>query len=248
MSVILNHPGHSSQKSHGRKGSLTEAEFDALPTGQGAIDALPGTYDQVLRRTADQRGGIGTRERLQVQDAIDGEHGYARDGYIETNRTLYRDKGDLTNATPEVRQQVERIDRLMEMSKLDRDVAVHRGTSEPGRVIPGFDPNGSNVGKTWTHHAFQSTSARFQIAEEFARGHNASSQHRSSENHPTELRIHVPAGTRAVQITGMDRYEGEGDGGGYAEVLLDRGLGMRVVNDHGVVDGIHFLDVEVTGG
>lgn len=229
--------------------SRTEADFDAAPTREGALAALPGDYTAVIHQAASipsRQGGLGARERLQVQAAVDGEHGYARDGYIDTNRALHEARGGSLDSAPEhVRTQVAGLDRLMELSRTDREIVVHRGTSEPGRVIPGFKPGGGNEGAQWTHHAFQSSSARHEIAEEFARGHNASSLHRGDENHPTEIRIMVPRGTGAVQVTGMDRYPGEGDGQGYAEVLLQRGLTMRVVNDHGVVNGLHFIDAEV---
>jgi hypothetical protein len=228
--------------------SLTEAEFDALPTGQDALDALPGTYRQVIDQARGARPSkLSGRDAVRLADAVDGEHGYARDGYIDTNRALYEAHGgSLAGATDHTRQQVADVDQLMELSgPTTSDIAVHRGTSEPSRVIPGFNPNGDNTGRTWTHHAYESTSARHEIAEEFARGHNASRQHRSDENHPTAIRIHVPAGTRALQLTTMDRYEGEGDGTGYAEVALPRGLTHRIVRDHGVVGGVHYLDAEV---
>jgi hypothetical protein len=226
---------------------LTEADFDAAPTGAAALAALPGSYDSVIRQAQDRRrDGLRPREAIELADAVHGEHGYARDGYIETNRALYEARGRGIDGAPEhVQQQVASLDRLTHMSRTGQDIVVHRGTSEPGRVIPGFKSEGGNEGLEWTHHAFQSTSARHEIAEEFARGHNASALHRGEENHPTAIRIMVPRGTGAIQLTGMDRYEGEGDGTGYAEVLLQRGLRHRVVNDYGVVNGVHFLDVEV---
>lgn len=228
----------------------TEADFDAAPTGAQALAALPGPYMTVIRRAEAKppsQGGLRFREGPQLADAVHGEHGYARDGYVETNRALYQARGGSLDGAPEhVRQQVQRLDRLMELSHTDADIVVHRGTAEPSLLIPGFKPGGGNEGLEWTHHGFESTSARHEIAEEFARGHNASVIHRvSTEDHPTEIRVMVPRGTPALQLTGMDRFEGEGDGQGYAEVLLPRGLKHRVVNDHGVVNGVHFLDVEV---
>jgi hypothetical protein len=57
------------------------------------------------------------------------------------------------------------------------------------------------------------------------------------------MRLLVPAGVGAIEISGPrdpDTLEGE------SEVLLQRGLRMRVVADHGVdARGVRQLDVEV---
>lgn len=227
----------------------TEADFDAAPTGADAVAAVP-RYDQILEQVAFGRvrpGGIRPREAFELQAAIDGPHGYAREGYIETNRTLYRAQGgSIADAPQAVQDQIRRVDQVIGLTTLDHDIAVHRGTAEPTSVIPGFKPGGGNEGLTFVHHAFESASARHEVAEQFARGHNASAVRRvTGEDHPTAIRILVPAGTHAARLTDMDRYEGEGDGTGYAEILLPRGLTHRIVNDYGVINGVHFVDAEV---
>lgn len=57
------------------------------------------------------------------------------------------------------------------------------------------------------------------------------------------MRIHVPAGTKALSYSEKDREGGQGLD--LDEVLLNRGLTFRVVADHGVGTSGRNLDVEV---
>jgi len=227
---------------HQRRGDAAQKEGEL-------IDSMP-SYDVAIRQAEMARPGLRRGEAQAMGDAVHGDDGYARHGYREMQGPLFR--GDLDKAPQAVQDRVAALDKVIGLHTLEADAVVHRGTGAPRSTIPGFKPEGGNLGLTWTHHPFVSTSARPEIAEEFARGHNASRSARTiAEDHPTMIRMLVPKGTKAAKLTGMYRYEdeaGEHAPDGYAEVLLPRGLKHTIVADHGVIDGVHHIDVEVSPG
>lgn len=120
---------------------------------------------------------------------------------------------------------VEAIDSAMEASRLARDVEVWRGVQD-GRLALG-SLEGDLTGRQWEEQAYLSTSADEHAAKGFAdQAHPA----------PVMMRIKAPEGSGAVGVSGR---------GDQSELLLERGLAMRVTADHGVVDGVRRLDVEV---
>lgn len=111
---------------------------------------------------------------------------------------------------------VSRIDAVHAESKLTEDVVVHRGI---GNVEAVFGPDAKRklTGAEWQDDAFQSTTADPDVAERFL----MSEQGRRTT---AVIKIRVPAGTGAVQLSDS-RFE--------AELLLERGLRMRVISDTG---------------
>jgi hypothetical protein len=137
--------------------------------------------------------------------------------------------------------QVAQIDEAMSGSRLSRDVVVFRGV--PAQHV--FGPKASRLddlsGFEWEDPAFVSTSAR----KERASGFGGDDQ--------IVLRILVPKGTSAVGVSPYSKKSGATD---EAELLLDRGLRMRVVADRvelgdpnpfGDRISTRVLDVEVVG-
>lgn len=121
------------------------------------------------------------------------------------------------------------LDRAMAASRLDRDVTTYRGVRDP---LPMFGDRlaGNLTGMEWREDAYLSTSAQQRRAAGFA-GRSAKA--------PMVMRILTPAGTPAIEASGMDLE---------AELLLRRGLRLRVVADRGVSpDGVRHIDVEVLG-
>lgn len=108
------------------------------------------------------------------------------------------------------------IDRVHADSKLTEDVVVHRGIGDIEAV---FGPAAKRklIGAEWQDDAFQSTSANADTAERFLIGEQG-------RRGVAVMKIRVPKGTGAIQLSD-DRYE--------AEMLLERGLRMRVVSDTG---------------
>lgn len=131
---------------------------------------------------------------------------------------------------------VAQIDAALASSPLTDDVVTYRGAH--GEAIFG-DPStwpADLTGFEWTDPAYQSTSTQYTSARGFG------------GEHSVVLQMRVPAGTSAVA---MSRYEipGKYRRPDEAELLLDRGLHMRVVGDRLVDDGrlvpTRVLDVEV---
>ncbi len=125
-----------------------------------------------------------------------------------------------------VRDWVANIDSAMDQSRLPEQVRAWRGISS-GDVIFGDQLNSDLTGAEWVEDAYVSTSTEQSVSERFA-GAGAGS---------VLMRVTVPPGVGAVELSD-ESYE--------AELMLQRGLRMRVTADHGVgPDGRRVLDVEV---
>jgi hypothetical protein len=111
---------------------------------------------------------------------------------------------------------VDRIDAVHEQSRLTQEVTVYRGV---GSVSAVFGPDAAKnlTGAEWIDDAFQSTTADASTAETFM-------INSVGRREAAVIRIRVPAGVGAIQLSD-ERYE--------SELLLQRGLPMRVVSDTG---------------
>lgn len=129
-----------------------------------------------------------------------------------------------------VRRTVANADIVMDNSKLRDDVIVYRGFRSTSSFGDAWKPDGDNSGLTWTEHSFLSTTndEAFLEANYLPRG-------------SIKMRMSVPKGTGGVYIENA----GSDFGQAQPELLLQRGLRFRIVNDHGVEDGIRTIDVEV---
>jgi 2'-5' RNA ligase len=129
-----------------------------------------------------------------------------------------------------VQKTVRNADIVMENSPLKEDVVVFRGFRNTSSFGPQWKAGGDNAGLTWTEHSFLSTTndEDFLTKNYLPKG-------------SIKMRMSVPKGTGAVYIENA----GSDFGQAQPELLLQRGLRFRIVNDHGVEDGIRTLDVEV---
>jgi ADP-ribosyltransferase exoenzyme len=249
-------PGRHNQKDHGREGGrkksgktdLTAKRFAEARRGQDALDAAPvGTNSTT--EAIDDLYEVPSAEREKAGRSL-GEY---RDlAYGPINRGLHAARGgpyrladaditgyEVSDAAVEGHQSenVETLKKLMNRSRLTHDVVVERGVRNPSRSLS--DPSKWNMtggmeGAEWTDYAFSSATANPDEALFFAL--------RSESAQPTIFAILVPKGTPAVQLS---PFVGEAGDKGEAELLLPPGLRYRVVDDHGVIDGIRRLDVEV---
>lgn len=130
-------------------------------------------------------------------------------------------------ATPDqVRDWTAGIDEAMDRSRLTDDAQVWRGISN-GSIIFGDRMGGDLTGTEWQEDAYVSTSSDRTISEGFAGDYDDS----------VLMRILAPRGVGAVELS---------DEGYESELMLQRGLRMRVVADRGRdEDGVRYLDVEV---
>ena len=156
-------------------------------------------------------------------------------GYREINGQL-RSDGKLDAKTAE---DVRNLDNAMKSSPLSDDVVVYRGIRD-GEVLFGEHLGEDLADAEWTEPAFLSTTASENVAENWSR-HGLGRD--DDPSNPVVMQILAPSGTGAVQMSGLEFVSG--GPGASAELLLERGLGLRVVDDHGVIDGARRLDVEV---
>jgi hypothetical protein len=197
-------------------------------TGDYSDDELTGIADEDVKRALSEMEGV---------------------EYQVTNSYL---RGGFTGDVPaDVTGRVDAIDKAMAVSPLPGDVVVHRGIKDGARTFGDtwygefaegtFEEQDAKwprwqagerpdlTGMVWEDLAYSHTTVKPDILDYHAR--------KIADLDPVAMKILVPKGTRAVQMSGMD-LEGE--------LMLERGLRFRVVKDHGADEnGVRQWDVEV---
>ncbi len=222
-------PGQHNQQDHAGLGRA------AAKVGQLALDASPAKLvDDGLgpMNPEHERGSIvwssgapGWSE-AQHQQHLDALENYRGGDYRPINRSL---RGMPVTASSQsdvdlgeegfkrrVQDQIDLLDGVMKHSQLTDDVEVMRGTST-GKGVFGDALAHDLTGFEWTEDAYMSTSVNPAVAEEFTVS-------------GLLLNIRVPKGTGVVALSGLETPDGEED---EAELLLERGLRLRVVADTG---------------
>jgi hypothetical protein len=181
------------------------------PTYQNRL-ATAATGDDALR--AVPRSIMRPDEQTSAQQSALRQ--YKGTGYDNINGALRRERGDLpTHGGFQFhREAVAAIDSVMDRSVLQREVLVHRGV-RAGRNVFGAAWQGSLVGAEWTEDAYLSTTADAAIADRFTQ---------ATLRHGAAMRILAPKGTKGIMLSDRE-YE--------SEILLERGLRLRVVTDTG---------------
>lgn len=159
---------------------------------------------------------------------------YTRNDYREVNGALREGAGQPPTASGAAayytRQTIAGMDRVFaESSGATEGIVVTRGVTDYRAMLGGNEPE---VGMVYTDHGFVSTSTEdvARLGTAFTGGDN-----------PMRMTIAVPEGTRAISSEPGVRDLLDPD-----EVVLDRGLSYRIVNDNGVdADGVRQIDVEV---
>jgi hypothetical protein len=202
---------------------LDKARVDALDDVDlfNARAALALADRDALAAAPSGLGRTATRLNRQQRETL---HDYQGTLYYGINGQLHRGEVDLPFA-----DRIGHLDEAMDGSALTNDVVVYRG------VRDGTEAFGDRFGKDltgaeWTERRFVSTSGSERVARDFTY-EGASTEHTT----PTVMRLLVPKDTKGVAL----------DNANQVELLLQRGLRMRVVTDHGDVDGVRRLDVEV---
>ncbi|HWB37047.1 MAG TPA: ADP-ribosyltransferase [Rugosimonospora sp.] len=248
-------------------GGFAERLVHAL-SGQAALDAAParlhrapeGHFGHYEGEALDAPPGHGSVRALSEYEGLE---------YQQTNTLLrggYRnpETGEVITEADflaDVPKRVEEIDKTMAVSRLQSDVRVDRaiksGAATFGKQVwygdiidlnePDLDKQDEQfdrweagarpdlTGLRWTDKAYQSTTADPKVAPEF--GKRWLTANSPLDGEPIILTMLVPKGTGGIQLAEM---------GHAAEILLERGLTMEVVADHGVgPDGFRHLDIEV---
>ncbi|MCX4470463.1 hypothetical protein OOK41_09105 [Micromonospora sp. NBC_01655] len=195
----------------------THAErWAAGATGQDALDAVPAG----LARRAERGDVVLSRSQRDALREYESSYYAAINGQLRSGEV-----------GPRVRRIVDRLDAGMAASRARRDLAVWRGITNGQRLF-GDRLDGDLGGFEWREDAYLSTSAEERVAKDFtyqgAGGANS-----------VVMRLVAPARVGAMHVSGTLGF-------GQAEVLLERGLRLRVVRDRGVSPaGYRLLDVEV---
>lgn len=172
-------------------------------------------------------------------------------GYVPTAEDEERHR----KSVAEIEARVADLDQTMSVSKLPEPVVVHRGVKDGSRMFAqdvwfgkylgtpesSFEEQDALwdlweagerpdlTGVTWEEKAFAHTTVDSGRLAGYAR--------KIAGLEPVAMKIYVPAGTGAVQMSEFD-FE--------AELMLERGLHYRVIADHGTdAGGVRQLDVEV---
>lgn len=200
------------------------------PTGGGGTALLAG--DEALAsapHSIERDTGLSDDESRALRN-------YRSITYSGINRRLRSGNTDINDKADEAQQRaIDGIDSAMSASQLPQPVETYRGVFDEGNMFGGRLA-GDMTGMEWREDAYMSTTVDLNVAEGFS----------DDGDGAVLMHITVPAGTGAVQLSsasGGNTVHAE------AELLLQRGLRLRVVADRGVdSNGIRRLDVEVIPG
>lgn len=208
-------------------------------TGAPVVRQMPRTLDERFAAAATERAALraapanaGRRETGNVaitrseQAAL---RDYISNFFVAINGNLRRQ-----SVSEFLQRTVDRLDSVMSRSMLRRDVLVWRGMQDAGRLFGGR-LGGNLAGFEWRELGYVSTSANQAVARQFM----------VDNGDRVLMRMLVPRGTRAVQLSPWSEFAF----GSQSELLLRRGLRLRVVRDRGVSpQGYRLVDVEVVPG
>ncbi len=195
--------------------------LDTAATGPDAREAAPAS----LERESDPPL---TAEQSEALDD------YRADNYQPINRLLRGGDpadGDVYADRETTQGWIDNIDSVMDQSRLTTEVQAWRGLD--GTRLFGNRLSGDLTGMEWREDAYVSTSTDEAVSEDFATNGGIN-------NNPVMMRVVIPAGVGAVELSGQSGALPE------SELMLQRGLTMRVVADNGVDEnGVRQIDVEV---
>lgn len=208
-------------------GPSFDARVKTAVTGEDALNAAPLSLVRTdTHSRLGNRQGLTADQRSALLDYQGGDYALINDRL----RDLDQDPAG-TPDEPSTQSRIDDLDAAMTGSTLSKDVTVYRGITR-SRTVFGNRVNADLTGMVWREAGFVSTTTVESVTSPFA----------GSKNEPLVMRIIAPAGTHAVQVSGLVDAAGHED---EAELLLDRGIQLRVATDHGFVDGVRRIDVEV---
>ncbi len=196
-----------------------EPAADAVPAPLTAGEALQSTPASITKGANRRPAGISDTDWKAGRQALVEYRGV---GFTGTNSQLRNPALRL----PHVSARIESMDRVMAASPLQSDVILYRGVADVGKVF-GVAADGNMVGAQWTEAAYMSASAKLREARAFAE---------PGESRAGVMELRVRAGAQGVQLSSLSDQ---------AEILLQRGLAPRVVEDRGIIDGMRYIVVEI---
>lgn len=211
--------------SHQPAGGRSAQQYDKAISGAAHDEA-------VATKTASAREFIGKEYRKDFN-----ERGLFLGAMTDYQRESSQINFPLRAGTPldvSERDQVQRLDKVIETNKTKGDVVAYRGIGNAAGVFgdawhPGQDP----AGLAWVDDAYVSTSSQQSVGHAFAEG----------EGTKIRMRILVPKGTAAARADVLAKTAHE------SELLVGRGQTFHVVRGSGPdAAGIYDWDVEIIPG
>lgn len=229
---LLNHPGHADQKSHGRGGG---GEVQAPPaTGKDALAAVPRGFNGRTRagKMDPRPDGMSDEEYAAATTSL---RSYQNGEYKQI--TTQMRTGSVAPGRPgqparDHTEDIGRIQDVMDRSRLDQDIVVHRGLTQADSTLRamGIDTSKPLVGQVATEHSFMSTAYSHRSAARFTHRPGTASFEGAT------MEIRVPKGTGALKLTGY----------GEREILLQSGLQLRVIGETTLSGGLRHIIVEAS--
>ena len=198
-----------------------EKAFDVVPAR--LTPRVPGVPDTTSTVTFDKDPGWSTATRNAVDRSLrlyrastfKRISAYIR-GLSNETRLEIRESVGGPKKIEDIRDHIANMDKALAASPLKAPVELWRGLASGDEMFGSqWRPDGDMTGVEWDHPMFASTSVDRSVSEMFASD--------------VLLRLHVPAGVGAVQLDGLRTAE---NSVAEAEVLLQRGLHMRVIRDN----------------
>jgi hypothetical protein len=228
--------GHSGGGEVTGRDALTAAGARLPDRGKGSTldnDAqLTFTHDPGWK--AKPRAGTSRAVRLYRNSTYRKINGYLRDpDNADEHMDIRETRDGPTTREHVLYDHVLLIDQGMEASPLSQPVQVWRGVGD-GQATFGDAWSPDMTGAEWDEAGFPSTSADPDIARLFSTD--------------AILRLHVPEGVGAIQLDG---WKSSANHNAEAELLLQRGLHMKVIGDSiqvvGTGGGVTWVRDPVTG-
>lgn len=202
-----------------KPGAVRQGKFD-----NPAVPARAGTFDSPIRWAEGADPGWDESRTKRAQRAL---RAYGTASF-EINASLRGEPVETPVFPPEqTAGHIEAIDDLMAASRTTEPMEQWRGLRF-ARQMFGDRLDGDLTGMEWSEGAYVSTSSDMGVSQHFA----------THGQGGMLMRVLVPEGVGAAQVK---------DSRGEAEALLERGLRLRIVADHGWQPGwgYRLVDVEV---
>jgi len=242
--VVLPDAGDNAPGAPGAPTANPDAPSDApeppvtsppTPAAESPTVTPPASFDQRLAdaRSGDDALASAPANMLNPDSGLTPEQFEAVDDYRDIFYTGVNGALRGGPSDDEIQQRIDHLDAAMAASPLTSDIVTYRGVMNASHMF-GDRLNGDLTGMEWDEQAFSSTSTDRNMADEFATGSSDTSR-------AVVMRVLVPAGTGGITLSDSDQ-----EAVGYypeSEILLQRGLRMRVVADNGGTP--RQIDVEV---
>lgn len=228
-------PGKHNQKAHAH-GRMSEEERASAVTGDEVLSQMKSYAD------------LPPKLRTAAENYQNGADKFGRDWYQAQNSWLRNKSGNLDEITRDAPKHISagitNLDKAINSSTLHENIKVYKGIANGSRTFGSAWSTGDMTGVKVTNHAYSSTSSDPVVGRRFSDKMWDPYGAVAGKETPTVLNVYVLKGSKALTLTDKSRDPNVAENV-QKEVLLPRGSTFFVIGDHGVIDGVRYLDVEV---